>query len=204
MKKFVKILDQQASAIYREKNSRFIAFVFPVFTEEMARQRHEEIKKSHHDADHFPYGYILGLNKEIQRSSDDGEPSGTAGKPILNELLSFDVTYTMLVVVRYFGGTKLGTSGLKEAFKTAAHLSLQNAKIVEKQPARKLIVTVPYEHQHLVYTYASKNHFSIEESQSNKTNVKFSIMVPLSLVELAQNSLSMLGTCLQDDDLFFI
>lgn len=200
----IKIVQEKNIAIYKDKKSRFIGIVLPVFSEKEAHQEWFEIKKTYHDADHFPYAYILGLNKEILFSSDDGEPSGTGGKPILHELLAFDVTFTMLVVVRYFGGIKLGTSGLKNAFKTTAHQTLLGATIVTKKPAKKLILDVVYEKQHMVFSYANKFHLPIEQLMQSNTNVQLGLLVPLNLVDQTFNYLSKLGNCHTDDFVYFL
>ncbi len=127
-----KTLDGNVQGLYKEKGSKFIALAFPVATEENVKQLLLNIKKEYFDARHHCYAYILGYNKSAYRINDDGEPSGTAGKPIYGQLLSYDLTNVLLVVVRYFGGTKLGVSGLIKAYKTAAKDALENATIVEK------------------------------------------------------------------------
>jgi len=122
----------ESEGIYREKGSKFIALAYPVKTEEDVKQKVAEIKKKYYDARHHCYAYILGPNKDAYRLNDDGEPSGTAGRPIHGQLLSKDVTDTLIIVVRYFGGIKLGVSGLINAYKTAAKDALDNNTIVER------------------------------------------------------------------------
>lgn len=121
-----------SEGIYKEKGSKFIALAFPVHSEEEVKQHLAEVKKQYYDARHHCYAYILGPNKDAYRLNDDGEPSGTAGRPIHGQLLSKDVTDTLIIVVRYFGGIKLGVSGLINAYKTAAKDALENNTIVEK------------------------------------------------------------------------
>ena len=121
-----------SEGIYREKGSKFIALAFPVSTEDEVKKHLAEVKKQYYDARHHCYAYILGPNKDAYRQNDDGEPSGTAGRPIYGQLLSKDVTNTLIIVVRYFGGIKLGVSGLINAYKTAAKDALDNNCIVEK------------------------------------------------------------------------
>src|SRR5574344_3065290 len=127
-----KTISHPSEGIYREKGSKFIALAFPVATEDEVKERIAEIKKQYYDARHHCYAYILGINKDAYRINDDGEPSGTAGRPIYGQLLSKDVTNTLVVVVRYFGGIKLGVSGLINAYRTAARDALDNAVIEEK------------------------------------------------------------------------
>ena len=121
-----------SEGIYREKGSKFIALAFPVETEAEIKEKLAEIQKQYFDARHHCYSYILGPNKDAYRLNDNGEPSGTAGRPIHGQLLSKDLTNTLVIVVRYFGGIKLGVSGLINAYKTAAKDALDHATIIEK------------------------------------------------------------------------
>jgi uncharacterized YigZ family protein len=115
-----------------EKKSRFIATVRPVKTEQEAVAFVEEMRKKYWDARHNCHAFTIGKNRECTRCSDDGEPSGTAGRPIHGQLLSKDLTNTLVVVVRYFGGIKLGVSGLITAYKAATKDALDNAVVIEK------------------------------------------------------------------------
>ena len=133
----------ESEGIYRDKGSKFIALAFPVRTEEEAKTRIAEVKKKYHDARHHCYAYILGPNKDVYRMNDDGEPSGTAGRPIHGQLLSKDVTDTLIVVVRYFGGVLLGVGGLTTAYKSAAKEALENNQIIEKFIEEKYIISFP-------------------------------------------------------------
>jgi len=117
---------------YKEKGSKFIALARPVCTLEETSAELEKIRKSYHDARHHCYAYRLGYDKSVYRINDDGEPSGTAGKPIFGQIQSFDLTNILIVVVRYFGGTKLGVGGLIRAYKTATREALENATISTK------------------------------------------------------------------------
>lgn len=121
-----------SEGIYREKGSKFIALAFPVENEAEVKEKLAEIQKQYFDARHHCYSYILGPNKDAYRLNDNGEPSGTAGRPIHGQLLSKDLTNTLVIVVRYFGGIKLGVSGLINAYKTAAKDALDAATIIEK------------------------------------------------------------------------
>lgn len=123
---------KEAKGIYKEKGSRFISLAFPVKTENEVKEIIKGIKKEYFDARHHTYAYILGIDKSLFRMNDDGEPSSTAGKPIYGQLLSRDLTDVLVVVVRYFGGTKLGVGGLIRAYKQATIDVLDNANIIEK------------------------------------------------------------------------
>ncbi|MDR0754967.1 MAG: YigZ family protein [Prevotellaceae bacterium] len=126
-----KTIEAQTTGIYKEKGSKFLSFACPVYSENEIKLIIAQIKKEYFDARHHCYAYRLGINGEIFRANDDGEPSGTAGRQIYGQMLSFDVTNILIVVVRYFGGIKLGTSGLINAYKTAAADALKNSKITE-------------------------------------------------------------------------
>jgi uncharacterized YigZ family protein len=122
-----------SSGIFKDKGSKFLAFAYPVQTEEEVKQIISTLKKEHHSARHHCYAWRMGTENIVYRTNDDGEPSSTAGKPILGQLLSFNLTNTLVVVVRYFGGTLLGVSGLINAYKNAAADALSNAKIIQKR-----------------------------------------------------------------------
>ncbi|MFZ4463155.1 MAG: IMPACT family protein [Bacteroidales bacterium] len=129
---FYQELSGRSEGLYKEKGSKFIAIAFPVFSEEEVKDQLQLIRKEFYDARHHCYAYILGIEKNISKSNDDGEPSGSAGKPILNQILSKGLTNTCIVVVRYFGGIKLGVSGLVTAYKTAAREAIENGLIIER------------------------------------------------------------------------
>jgi len=128
----IKTIAAPAEAIFKEKRSKFLAFAFPVENEAEIKEKIAFLKKKYHDARHYCYAYILGADKSAYRMNDDGEPSGTAGRPIHGQLLSKEVTNVVVVVVRYFGGIKLGTGGLRVAYKLAAKEVMDNAIIIEK------------------------------------------------------------------------
>ena len=122
-------LTTPGEAIYTEKRSKFLAFAHHITNEEEAKEILQTIRKRYYDARHICYAYVLGFEGEHTRSNDDGEPSGSAGKPILGQLRSAEITFTLVAVVRYFGGVKLGTGGLAVAYKTAAAEAISNAII---------------------------------------------------------------------------
>lgn len=118
--------------LYKEKGSRFIALAYPVNSEGEVKDIVQQLKRQYHDARHHCYAYVLGFKGDVWRANDDGEPSSTAGKPIHGQLVSRGLTNVLVVVVRYFGGTKLGVSGLINAYKTAASDALGKAEVITR------------------------------------------------------------------------
>ncbi len=133
-----------SQGIYREKGSRFIALAYPVTSVDEIKMIIDHVKKEYNDARHHCYAFSLGKNKEIWRFSDDGEPSGTAGKPIMGQINSKNLTNILIIVVRYFGGKLLGTSGLINAYKTAAASAIANSVILEKYVLDNYRLEFPY------------------------------------------------------------
>lgn len=127
-----KTISGESIGEFRDRGSKFIAYAYPVYTEEEWQSRLLEVKKLHPKGRHHCYAYRIGLDKNNFRANDDGEPSGTAGRPILGQLDSFQVTNVFVVVVRYFGGTLLGTSGLINAYRESTAEALRNATILDK------------------------------------------------------------------------
>ena len=130
---FYTTIEKSSNAEFKDRGSRFIAFAFPIETKDDFKKQLQVLKKAHPKAVHHCFAYRIGTDGNNFRSSDDGEPSGTAGKPILGQLISKGITNTAVVVVRYWGGTMLGVPGLINAYKTAAALALQVTPFVEKQ-----------------------------------------------------------------------
>jgi uncharacterized YigZ family protein len=138
------IAEPSPESLYKEKGSKFLGYAFPVTDEEEIKEHLERLKKQHHNARHWCYAWQLGKNYDSYRANDDGEPSNSAGMPIYGQIQSFELTNILVVVVRYFGGTKLGVSGLVQAYKTAAQLALESAKIVEHTIDKYLKITFEY------------------------------------------------------------
>ena len=139
------ITSKEGTAEVVEKKSRFIAHVITIASEEEALEKIESLKKEFWDARHNCHAFVVGANNEVQRFSDDGEPQGTAGKPILEVLLNKDVHNTLILVTRYFGGTLLGTGGLIRAYGQAALEGLKNAEIMEVSEGVSFELSVDYE-----------------------------------------------------------
>jgi len=127
-----KTITKSSKGLFKDKGSKFIAIACPVKKEEDVKIKLAELRKEYHDARHHCYAYQLGFDKSAYRINDDGEPSGTAGKPIYGQILSKDLTNILIVVVRYFGGTKLGVSGLINAYRSATKDALENSVIITK------------------------------------------------------------------------
>ncbi len=132
MNDIYKTIKNNAQGIYKDKGSKFIAFAIPVENEDQAKRHLDKIKKKHHSARHHCYAWAIGTKREHYRINDDGEPSGTAGKPIYGLILSYDITNLIIVVARYFGGIKLGKGGLINAYRNAATDALNNANIINR------------------------------------------------------------------------
>ena len=120
-----------SKGVCKNKGSRFIAYAMPVSSVDEIKPLLDEYRKKYNDARHHCYAYMIGFEKNIWRANDDGEPSGTAGKPIIGQINSHGLTNILIIVIRYFGGTLLGTSGLINAYKTAAYEAIENAEIIE-------------------------------------------------------------------------
>lgn len=133
-----------SEAVYREKMSRFLAFAFPVGTPTEAKEIIARMANEYHDARHVCWAYMTGRSRTDFASSDNGEPSGTAGKPILGQINSAGLTNIVIVVVRYFGGIKLGTSGLIGAYREAARMAIEAAKVITVTEMASLRITFPY------------------------------------------------------------
>jgi len=140
-----KTISSPSEGIFKDKGSKFIAFAFPVTSEEEIKEIVQSLKKEHHAARHHCYAWRLGYEKLLFRANDDGEPSSTAGKPIIGQIQSFDLTDILIVVVRYFGGTLLGVSGLINAYKSAAFEAINQAEIITKLVEKKILVEFGYD-----------------------------------------------------------
>lgn len=140
------ILKPSEEVLFKDKNSKFFGYAFPVANEDDIKSYIEALKKQHHSARHWCYAYQLGTQEKhiIYRTNDDGEPNNSAGMPIYGQIQSFEVTNILIVVVRYFGGVKLGVSGLINAYKTAAQLALNNATIITELITQNIVVSFDY------------------------------------------------------------
>ncbi|MFT3933750.1 MAG: YigZ family protein [Chitinophagaceae bacterium] len=187
-KEFYFTIDKTNNAEFKDRGSRFIALAFPMNSKEEFKNLLATVKGQHPKANHFCFAYRLGLDGNNFRSGDDGEPAGTAGKPILGQIDSKELTNTLIIVVRYFGGTLLGVPGLINAYKTAASLVLQTTPIVQKP------VEINY---HLQFDYTQMNEIMMVVKQYNCTVIKqemqlfcsIDIGVPINRVDSIINRL---------------
>jgi uncharacterized YigZ family protein len=160
-----KTIEKPSEGYFKDKGSKFLAYAFPVNNEEEIKEQITRIKKEHHSARHHCYAWRLG-SEEIQfRANDDGEPSSTAGKPILGQLQSFGVTNVLLIVVRYFGGILLGASGLINAYRTAAADALNNATIKTQLIERFFEVQFNYENLNDVMLIIKQENLNVVKTQ---------------------------------------
>lgn len=141
---FLTITDTPAEGFYSEKRSKFLAFAFHVTSEEEVKQYVAEFRKKYYDARHVCWAYMLGADRTDFRANDDGEPSSTAGKPILGQIIKNELTDILIIVVRYYGGVNLGTSGLIVAYRTAAAEAIANAEIVSQFVEEEVVFDFPY------------------------------------------------------------
>ena len=147
--------------LYKEKNSKFFGYAFPVTTEEEIKEILERLRKEHFSARHWCYAYQIGTEKIQYRANDDGEPNNSAGMPIYGQIQSFEVTNILIVVVRYFGGVKLGVGGLISAYKTAAQMAMENATIIEKTIDKHFIISFGYAHMNKVMRIIKEKNLQI-------------------------------------------
>jgi uncharacterized YigZ family protein len=141
---FYYTIEKEATAEFKDRGSKFISYAFPVVSVENFKEKLNEVKKLHPKATHHCFAYRLGLDGNTYRVSDDGEPSGSAGRPILGQIDSKELVNVLVVVVRYFGGTLLGVPGLINAYKSAAALALQTTPLVQRQVEQELMVLFDY------------------------------------------------------------
>ncbi|WP_066441004.1 IMPACT family protein [Chryseobacterium sp. CCH4-E10] len=165
------------NVLLKEKGSKFIGFAYPVNNEEELKKALEKMKAEHPKATHHCYAFRIGLNGENYRANDDGEPSGSAGLPIYNQLLANEITNTLVVSVRYYGGTKLGVSGLVKAYKESAKLTLEEANIVVKELEIEIKIQFNFNQQNIIFTLLSKYdakivNFDSQEKASIIANIK--------------------------------
>ena len=145
----------------KEKGSKFYSYTFSITNENDIKNHLDSLKKDHHSARHWCYAWQLGMKYEKYRANDDGEPTNSAGTPIYGQLQAFEVTNVLVVVVRYFGGTKLGIGGLIKAYKTAAKLALENSEIIQKTINEEFILQFNYSEMNKVMRIVKEEQISI-------------------------------------------
>ncbi|MDR1340914.1 MAG: YigZ family protein [Prevotellaceae bacterium] len=178
-----------SEGLYREKGSRFISLACPVSSENEVKLHLLELKKKYYDARHHCYAYRLGVTGDLWRAVDDGEPSGSAGKPILGQLLSNNLTNVAVFVVRYFGGVKLGIPGLINAYRSAAADSIQNAEIIEKEDKAGFSLEFDYLAMNEVMKIIKDEHLEIVK-QEFEMICHIELQVRRSSLEMFKNKFS--------------
>ncbi|KQT25743.1 hypothetical protein ASG22_03265 [Chryseobacterium sp. Leaf405] len=144
------------NTLLKEKGSKFIGFAFPIHNESELKKALEKVRSEHPKATHHCYAFRMGLQGENYRANDDGEPSGSAGLPIYNQLLAHEITNVLVISVRYYGGTKLGVSGLVKAYKESAKITLEEANIITKELETEIEIRFNFNQQNLIFTLLSK------------------------------------------------
>ena len=171
-----KTIETPSEGIYKEKGSKFIGFAFPLFSEEEFKEKLQQLKKDYHDAGHHCYAFKLGLTDNEYRYSDDGEPGNSAGSPIYGQIKSFELTNVAIIVIRYFGGTKLGVGGLITAYKEAAKEAILNAKIINRTVDNIYEIEFGYEIMSDVMNFIKKNELEvISQILEEKGTIQFRI-----------------------------
>jgi len=171
-----KTIKVAAEGVFRDRGSRFLAYAYPVTEQDEIKPILDQLRKEHHDARHHCFAYMLGSERIIFRSSDDGEPSGTGGRPILGQINSFELTNVLIVVVRYFGGTLLGVSGLINAYRSAAESAIQNSEIIECTLKEYYEIKYPYDSMNAVMKILKEEELSqFEQIFDTLCSIKISI-----------------------------
>ena len=189
MSDIFKTIAKTSEALYKEKMSKFISFAIPVDDVEMAKSEIEKYNKKYFDARHVCWAYMIGHQREIYRSNDNGEPSGTAGKPILGQINSNELTNILIVVIRYFGGVKLGTSGLIVAYREAAAAAIENNEIIECLVEEDTKVSFEYPFMNDIMKIVKDLNPSIIY-QHFDMNCEMTLRIRSSEVEILRNKLS--------------
>lgn len=159
------------NTLIKEKGSKFIGFAYQVNNEKELRAALEKVRGEHSKATHHCYAFRLGINGENYRANDDGEPSGSAGLPIYNQLLAHEITNVLVIVVRYYGGTKLGVSGLVKAYKESAKFTLEECEIITNELESEIEITFNFNQQNVIFTLLSKYDAKVLQFDANENCV---------------------------------
>ena len=178
-----------ATAIFKDKGSKFIAFIYPVSTIDEIKSILDQKRKESYDARHVCYAYMLGFERLNFRANDDGEPSGTAGRPILGQINSANLTDVLIIVVRYFGGILLGTSGLINAYKTSACDVINSAEIITKIVEKSFVATCDYQTVNDVMKIIKEYNLELVKSEYN-LDCSFTFKVRTSLIDTVSRKFS--------------
>lgn len=182
-----------SEGIYKEKGSKFIGYAIACYSEEEAKIFLETWKKENHQARHLCYAYRFGVNQDVYRANDDGEPNNSAGAPIYGQIQSFDLSNVLIGVVRYYGGTKLGVGGLINAYRTAAKEAIESGEIMEKEVFEWVQLNFDYIDMPSVMSFIKKYTLRIEK-QEFEINCEMILSLPLNQKENLKNELADLST----------
>jgi uncharacterized YigZ family protein len=163
------IAEASEEILFKEKNSKFFGYAFPISNEDEVKKHIEKLRKQHFGAGHFCYAFQLGTDTIYYRANDDGEPSNSAGMPIYGQIQSFGITNVLVVVVRFFGGVKLGVGGLISAYRTTAHLALEQAEIIEKTIQVQYKLTFDYKNMNKVMRIIKERQLNIVSQNLNES-----------------------------------
>ena len=187
-----KTIKSPSEGLYKEKGSKFIALAVPITNTNDVESNLTAIRKKYHDARHHCYAYILNAEANVFRANDDGEPTHSAGDPILGQIRSFNLTNVLVVVVRYFGGTKLGVSGLINAYKTSTKSALEVAAVITRKVTKEIILLFPYQSTNDVMKLLGEVEIKIA-SQNFDTECKIQGAIPVQHEELLKNKVDLLN-----------
>lgn len=185
-------ISNSTEGLYKEKGSKFIAIAHPVTSVEAVKEKLETLRKEYYDARHHCYAYVLGHAGDQTRANDDGEPNHSAGDPILGQIKSKNLTNTLVVVIRYFGGTKLGVSGLINAYKTATAEALEEAEIVKREITETVILRFPYDEMNAVMKLVKDLDLNIK-GQDYDTGCVMTLEVIVSKLDVMNRKLTLLN-----------
>ncbi|WP_353778530.1 YigZ family protein [Winogradskyella sp. 3972H.M.0a.05] len=177
MKDTYKTIESNSEEVlFKDKNSKFFGYAFPITSEDEIKLNIENLKKQHHSARHWCYAWQIGTEFITYRANDDGEPNNSAGMPIYGQIQSFDVTNVLVVVVRYFGGVKLGVSGLINAYRTGAKMALEESKIIERTIDHYYLLKFNYNKLNIVMRMIKENQLPIVSQEMELTcSIKISV-----------------------------
>lgn len=187
-----KTVKQQSEGLYKEKGSKFIAYAVPCYNENEAKEYVEKWRKEHYQSRHVCWAYRFGLDKKQFRANDDGEPSNSAGAPILGQIQSFDLTNILIGVVRYFGGVKLGVGGLIHAYREAAQDALRQCEIIEVEVFHHIQAAFTYEAMPEVMNWLKRMNLDYSNQQF-ELDCKIEIKLPLGKKETLKKELNDIG-----------
>ena len=181
----------KSESLFKDKGSKHFGYVYPVASEEQAKEHLDKLRKENHNANHVCYAFRLGADKQLYRFSDDGEPSNSAGKPIMGQIESFDLTNVLIAVVRYFGGTKLGVGGLINAYRTAAKMAVEGGQIIEQIVKEEYLISFNYDAMNTIMKIVKEHQLDILKQQFD-LNCELQVAIKKSEIDKIVDRLNLL------------